>query len=146
MYRHILVPTDGSDLSSAAIDHALQLARTLGARVTALTVAEPLHFLPITPGATVNLRVEYEAHLKESGARILGAVEAKAAAAGVPVETLQVASGDAWQAIVDTAKERGCDLIAMASHGRRGVSAFLMGSVTTKVLGHATVPVLVYRS
>ena len=146
MYRHILVPTDGSDLSSAAIDHALQLARTLGARVTALTVAEPLHFLPITPGATINLRAEYEAHLKESGVRILGAVEARAAAAGVPVETLQVAAGDAWQAIVDTAKERGCDLIAMASHGRRGVSAFLMGSVTTKVLGHATVPVLVYRS
>ena len=146
MYRHILVPTDGSDLSSAALDHALQLARTLGARVTALTVAEPLHFLPITPGATINLRAEYEAHLKESGARILGAVEAKAAAAGVPVETLQVAAGDAWQAIVDTAKRQGCDLIAMASHGRRGVSAFLMGSVTTKVLGHATVPVLVYRS
>ena len=146
MYRHILVPTDGSDLSSAALDHALQLARTLGARVTALTVAEPLHFLPITPGATINLRAEYEAHLKESGARILGAVEARAAAAGVPVETLQVAAGDAWQAIVDTAKQRGCDLIAMASHGRRGVSAFLMGSVTTKVLGHATVPVLVYRS
>ena len=146
MYRHILVPTDGSDLSSAALDHALQLARTLGARVTALTVAEPLHFLPITPGATINLRAEYEAHLKESGARILGAVEAKAAAAGVPVETLQVAAGDAWQAIDDTAKERGCDLIAMASHGRRGVSAFLMGSVTTKVLSHAKVPVLVYRS
>ena len=73
-------------------------------------------------------------------------MEARAAAAGVPVETLQVAAGDAWQAIVDTAKERGCDLIVMASHGRRGVSAFLMGSVTTKVLGHANVPVLVYRS
>ncbi len=146
MYKHILVPTDGSDLSSAAIDQALQLAATLGAKVTALTVAEPLHFLPVTPGATVNLRADYEAQLKESGTRILGAVEAKAAAAGVPVETLQVAAGDAWQAIVDTAKARGCDLIAMASHGRRGVSAFLMGSVTTKVLGHATMPVLVYRS
>lgn len=146
MYKHILVPTDGSDLSASAVDQVLQLARTLGARVTALTVAEPLHFLPVTPGATANLRAEYEAHLKESGTRILGAVEAKAAAAGVPVDTLQVAAGDAWQAIVDTAKARDCDLIAMASHGRRGVSAFLMGSVTTKVLGHATVPVLVYRS
>jgi len=146
MYRHILVPTDGSDLSAAAIDQTLQLAKTLGAKVTALTVAEPLHFLPVTPGATVNLRAEYEAHLKADGARILGAVEAKAAAAGIPVETLQVAAGDAWQAIIDTAEKRGCDLIAMASHGRRGVSAFLMGSVTTKVLSHAKVPVLVYRS
>lgn len=146
MYKHILVPTDGSDLSSAAVDQALELARMLGAKVTALTVAEPLHFLPVTPGGTANLRADYDAHLKESGARILGAVEAKAAAAGVPIETVQVAAGDAWQAIVDTAKERGCDLIAMASHGRRGVSAFLMGSVTTRVLGHAKVPVLVYRS
>lgn len=146
MYKHILVPTDGSELSAAAIDQALQLAKTLGARVTALTVAEPLHFLPVTPGATINLRAEYDSHLKENGTRILGAVEARAAAAGVPVETVQVTAGDAWLAIVDTAKERGCDLIAMASHGRRGVSAFLMGSVTTKVLGHATIPVLVYRA
>ena len=146
MYKHILVPTDGSDLSSAAIDQALQLARILGARVTALTVAEPLFLVPVTPGSAFNVRAEYETHLKESGLRILGAVEAKATAAGVPVETLQVTAGDAWQAIIDTAREKGCDLIAMASHGRRGVSAFLMGSVTTKVLGHATVPVLVYRS
>ena len=146
MYRHILVPTDGSDLSAVAVDQALELARTLGAKVTALTVAEPMHFLTVTPGATVNLRAEYEKQLQEDGIRILGAVEAKAGAAGVPVETLQVAAGDAWQAIVDTAKDHGCDLIAMASHGRRGVSAFLMGSVTTKVLGHARVPVLVYRA
>lgn len=146
MYKHILVPTDGSDMSSVAIDQALQLAKTLGARVTVLTVAEPLHFLPVTPGATVNLRTDYEAHVKEDGIRILGAVEAKANTAGVAVETLQVTAGDAWQAIVDTAKAKGCDLIAMASHGRRGVSAFLMGSVTTKVLSHAKVPVLVYRS
>jgi nucleotide-binding universal stress UspA family protein len=146
MYKHILVPTDGSDLSAAAVERTLQLAKALGAKVTALTVAEPLHFLPVTPGATVNLRTEYEAHVKEDGIRILGTAEAKAAAAGVPIETLQVTAGDAWKAIIDTANERGCDLIAMASHGRRGVSAFLMGSVTTKVLSHSKVPVLVYRS
>ena len=81
-----------------------------------------------------------------NGVRILGAVETRARAAGVPVETLQVTAGDTWQAIIDTAQDKGCDLIAMASHGRRGVSAFLMGSVTTKVLSHARVPVLVYRS
>ena len=69
MYTHILVPTDGSDLSSAALDQALRLAKTLGAKVTVLTVAEPLHFLPVTPGATVSLRTDYEAHVKEDGIR-----------------------------------------------------------------------------
>ena len=133
MYKHILVPTDGSELSSAAVDQALQLAGALGARLTALTVAEPLHFMPVTPGTAQTVRAEYEAHIKEESLRILGSVQAKAIAAGITIETVQIAAGDAWQAIVDTAKERDCDLIFMASHGRRGVSAFLMGSVTTKV-------------
>lgn len=146
MYKHILVPTDGSELSSAAIDQALRLAKALGAKVTALTVSEPLSLMPITPGSAFNMRAEYETHLKEQGVRVLGGVEAKAASAGIAVDTLQVTAADAWQAIVETAKARDCDLIAMASHGRRGVSAFLMGSVTTKVLSHSTIPVLVYRS
>jgi len=146
MYKHILVPTDGSELSSSAIDQALRLAKALGAKVTALTVSEPLSLMPITPGSAFNMRAEYETHLKEQGVRVLGGVEAKAASAGIAVDTLQVAAADAWQAIVETAKARDCDLIAMASHGRRGVSAFLMGSVTTKVLSHSTIPVLVYRS
>lgn len=146
MYTHILVPTDGSDLSSAAIDQALKLAKALGAKVTALTVAEPLHFLPVTPTAMASMRIDYETHVKEDGARILGAARAKAEAAGMTIETIQVTAGDPWKAIIDTAAEKGCDLIAMASHGRRGVSAFLMGSVTTKVLSHAKVPVLVYRA
>ena len=118
----------------------------LGSQVTALTVAEPLHFLPVTPAATATLRVDYEVHVKEDGARILGAVTEKANAAGVAIETLQMTAGDAWRGIIDTAEQKGCDLIVMASHGRRGVSAFLMGSVTTKVLSHSKVPVLVYRA
>ncbi|MCD1266645.1 universal stress protein [Shinella sp. AETb1-6] len=146
MYTHILVPTDGSDLSTAAVDQALQLAKALGAQVTALTVAEPLHFLPVTPAATASLRMDYETHVKEDGVRILGAVRERAAAADVTVETVQETAGDAWRAIIDTAERKGCDLIVMASHGRRGVSAFLMGSVTTKVLSHSKVPVLVYRA
>jgi nucleotide-binding universal stress UspA family protein len=146
MYRHILVPTDGSDLSLAAVDQALALAKVLGSQVTALTVAEPLHFLPVTPAATATLRVDYEVHVKEDGARILGAVTEKANAAGVAIETLQITAGDAWRGIIETAEQKGCDLIVMASHGRRGVSAFLMGSVTTKVLSHSKVPVLVYRA
>lgn len=145
MYKHILVPTDGSELSTAAVDQTFALARALGAKVTALTVSEPLHMVPVTPAQAVNVRADYEAHLREEATRILGAVEARAQTAGIEVETVQVTAGDAWQAIIDTAREKGCDLIAMASHGRRGVSAFLMGSVTTKVLSHSKTPVLVYR-
>jgi nucleotide-binding universal stress UspA family protein len=146
MYKHILVPTDGSELSASAEDQAFALARTLGARVTVLTVAEPLHILPVTPTQIVDLRNDYNVHLREQATRIHREAEAKAEAAGIAIDTVQVAASDPWQAIIDTAKSRGCDLIAMASHGRRGVSAFVMGSVTTKVLSHSKIPVLVYRS
>ncbi|WP_411033751.1 universal stress protein [Shinella sp. BYT-45] len=146
MYKHILVPTDGSERSSAAVEQALQLARALGAKVSVMTVAEPLHIMPITPDKAIGVRAEYEEQVRQEGLRILGAAQERAATAGVAIETVQVTAGDAWQAIIDAARERGCDLIAMASHGRRGVSAFLMGSVTTKVLSHSKVPVLVYRS
>ncbi|MGQ3212314.1 universal stress protein [Shinella sp.] len=146
MYKHILVPTDGSELSSAAVEQALQLAKALGAKVSVMTVAEPLHILPITPDKVINVRAEYEEQVRQEGLRILGSAEDRAVTAGVSAATVQVTAGDAWQAIIDTATERGCDLIAMASHGRRGIGAFLMGSVTTKVLSHSTIPVLVYRS
>ncbi len=146
MYKHILVPTDGSERSSTAVEQALQLAKALGAKVSVMTVAEPLHILPITPDKAINVRAEYEEQVRQEGLRILGSAEGQAATAGIAIEPLQVTAGDAWQAIIDTAKERGCDLIAMASHGRRGMSAFLMGSVTTKVLSHSAIPVLVYRS
>lgn len=146
MYKHILVPTDGSELSSAAVAQALQLAKALGAKVSVMTVAEPLHILPITPDKAINVRADYEEQVRQEGLRILGSAGDAASTTGVAAETVQVTAGDAWQAIIDTARDRGCDLIAMASHGRRGVSAFLMGSVTTKVLSHSTIPVLVYRS
>lgn len=150
MYQHILIPIDGSDLANTAIDKGLALAKALGARVTVLTVVEPYPHMAAEAVQLGGLRKEYEKQvharasewLEPAGAKAAGA---KAAAAGVPCELLKRDADMAFRAIVETAAERGCDLIAMASHGRGGVAAVLLGSQTQKVLAHSQVPVLVYR-
>ncbi len=145
MYKSILVPTDGSPLSGHAIDEALSLAASLGARVTLLTVIEPFHVIAYVPEQIVETRDAYDRHMRQEAERRMQEGEAKARARNVGCETAIVSSGDPHEAIIATANERGCDLIAMASHGRRGVKALVIGSVTAKVLTHSRIPVLVYR-
>lgn len=145
MFKHILIPIDGTELSVAALDKSLTLARETGAKVTVLMTIEPA---PIVMMAMVQLTEQqnrYHQHAKEQAARHLGEAAAKAKAAGVPCDTVQVDHDHPYQAIIETAASKGCDLIAMASHGRRGISALVLGSETTKVLTHSTTPVLVYR-
>ena len=145
MFKHILIPIDGTELSVAALDTSLTLARETGAKVTVLMTIEPA---PIVMMAMVQLTEQqnrYHQHAKEQAARHLGEAAAKAKAAGVPCDTVQVDHDHPYQAIIETAAGKGCDLIAMASHGRRGISALVLGSETTKVLTHSTMPVLVYR-
>lgn len=145
MFKHILIPVDGTELSVAALDKSLTLARETGAQVTVLMTIEPA---PIVMMAMVQLTEQqnrYHQHAKEQAARHLGEAAAKAKAAGVPCDTVQVDHDHPYQAIIETAAGKGCDLIAMASHGRRGISALVLGSETTKVLTHSTMPVLVYR-
>jgi len=145
MYKHILIPIDGTVLSDSAMDKGLAFAREIGARVTVLMTTEPA---PIVMMAMVQLTEQqnrYHQHAVDQAARHLGEALAKAKAAGVPCETVQVDHDHPYQAIIETAASRGCDLIAMASHGRRGISALVLGSETTKVLTHSTTPVLVYR-
>jgi len=146
MYRHILIPTDGSELAHKAVVHGLSLAKTVGAKVTALTVEASFNVYDV-PSSKVNLMsdafTEYVKHAKEHAATILDGIADDAKAAGVQCETMQVIQDHPYQAIVTTAKERGCDLIVMASHGRSGIAAIVLGSVTAKVLTHATIPVLV---
>lgn len=134
MYQHILVPTDGSSLSAEAVDQALQLAKPLKARLTLLTVTRPFHVFAAEPGMVTATPQQY-----------LRAAQDKAAAANVPCEAIQLESEHPYQAIIETAVKRGCDLIAMASHGRRGIAAIVLGSETVKVLTHSKIPVLVYR-
>ncbi len=145
MFKHILIPIDGTALSDQAVDKGVAFAREIGARVTVLMTIEPA---PIVLMAMVQLaeqQARYHQHAADQAARHLGEALARAKAAGVPCETIQVDHDHPYQAIIETAASRGCDLIAMASHGRRGISALVLGSETTKVLTHSTTPVLVYR-
>jgi len=145
MFQHILVATDGSLLSESAVDNALSFARETGAKVTVVTATEPFHVIATDPKQLSDTKETYERHVKAEAARYLGNAERKAKAQGVQCHVIQVEAEHPYKAIIDTAKKFGCDLIAMASHGRRGVSALVIGSVTNKVLTHSSIPVLVYR-
>ena len=142
MYKHILIPTDGSDLSEKAIEHGIALAKALGARVTALTVSDPFY----VSAFDAHMVEQYKKHVAALAAKHLDVARNAASASSVACESLRVEHACPYQAIIDTGKERGCDLIVMASHGRRGVSAIVLGSETVKVLTHGTIPVIVVRS
>ena len=147
MYKHILLPTDGSPLSARAVASGIALARATGASVTALYVAPPptpvvfRRRLPIGYATTE----QHADMIEHEAAKALGAVEKAAKAAGVTVRLEKVLGDFPADAILSTAKRRKCDLIVMASHGRSGLKAVLLGSETQKVLAHAGVPVLVHR-
>jgi len=145
MFQHILVPSDGSLLSASAVDKALEFAREARAKVTVLTAIEPFHVLSTDSKQLADTRATYERHTKAEAARHLAEAERKAKALGVQCDVVQMEHEHPYKAIIETAKKSGCDLIAMASHGRRGVSALIIGSETTKVLTHSSIPVLVYR-
>jgi nucleotide-binding universal stress UspA family protein len=146
MYRHILIATDGSVLAEKAVTHGLQLAKAVGAKVTALTVEAPFNIYAVPESRIRHMSeafVQHVEHAKQHAAGVLRHVTELAKAADVPCETLQVEHDHPYQAIVTTAKDNDCDLIVVASHGRSGMSAILLGSVTNKVLTHTQIPVLV---
>jgi nucleotide-binding universal stress UspA family protein len=145
MFRHILIPTDGSLLSSAAVESGVALARDAGAKVTVLAVVEPIQVWWTESGQLDQSNAGGQSPANDEISLHLAEAERKATAQGVPCTVLQVAHEHPYRAIIDTAKKSGCDLIAMASHGRRGVNALMVGSETTKVLTHSSIPVLVYR-
>ena len=145
MYRHILLPTDGSELSARAVGEAIRLAKTLGARVTALHVTPP--FYPegdSVSGIATQMR-EHTERSEASARRALDHAERTAREAGVPCSVLRRERENPWEEVIATAASEGCDLIFMASHGRRGVAALVLGSETHKVLTHSKTPVLVMR-
>jgi nucleotide-binding universal stress UspA family protein len=144
MYKHILLPTDGSELSKAAMQHGIALAKAIGAKVTALVVSTPLNSLVVDPSIVSGALDQYKKLVAEQTAKYLDNISRNARAAGVDCATLCIEHDKPYQAIIDTAKNRDCDLVVMASHGLRGVSAIL-GSETLKVLTHTSVPILVYR-
>lgn len=145
MYKHILIPTDGSELSEQAINYGVALAKSANAKVTAITILAPFHIFAVEPGMVTDTPDSYWTRMNTVAAKRLAYVKDAAAAAGVSCEVVHTHHEHPYQAIIDTATNRGCDLIVMASHGRRGISAIVLGSETVKVLTHSTIPVLVYR-
>jgi nucleotide-binding universal stress UspA family protein len=145
MFRHILLPTDGSELSAAAIQEGIRFAKSIGAKVTGLCVMPmqiPFFYQKRMPKEA--LEESYQ-RLRKMAETYLSVVAKAAVEAGVAYDLVCENSDFPYEAIIRVAEQRGCNLIMMASHGRRGVRAILIGSEVQKVLTHSTIPVLVYR-
>ncbi|EQB06407.1 hypothetical protein L288_11185 [Sphingobium quisquiliarum P25] len=147
MYSHILISTDGSEVSHKGLLQGLELAKALGAKATVITVTEPF---PVYAGGvgfdyalSDELLAEYAAGQKSSATAILDAAKQAAVQTGIEVETVHVPDAQVADAIIGQAQARGCGLIVMASHGRRGIKRLMLGSKTSEVLNNSRIPVLV---
>ncbi|HEX7953634.1 MAG TPA: universal stress protein [Burkholderiales bacterium] len=147
MFKNILIPTDGSALSKKAVKAGVALARATGAKVTGFYSPERYEILAYGEYFPPDLvsRSEWNNRSRKTAARFLAAVEKEAVRAGVPYSGLYLDSLAPWEAIIEAAKKKKCDLIFMASHGRSGLSGLLLGSQAAKVLSHSKIPVLVYK-
>ena len=145
MYQHILLPTDGSELSERAAQDGVRFAKSLGAQLTVVHTTPLFYPFEVYSHAAAERAMEYEEFWKKKAARALEPIERMAHEAGVVCSTVHRVADSPWDVIITVAAERGSDLIFMASHGRRGVTALLIGSETNKVLTHTQIPVLVWR-
>jgi len=145
LFKNILIATDGSDLAAKAVEQGVVFAKEIGAGITALTITKPFNVLSLAPSELGYTPIEYKKYAEEYAEKVLDTVAAAAKSAGIDCETLHIEHEHVYQAIIDAAAARKCDLIIMASHGRRGASAIVLGSETVKVLTHSKIPVLVYR-
>ncbi|KAB0633976.1 universal stress protein [Burkholderia stagnalis] len=146
MFKHLLVPTDGSDLSVAAIQMAVALAKEHQAAVTAVHVMPEFHVLTYESEMLGDSKERFIQVVRQHAEAYLATVSVAAAEAGVACETVAVTHDRPYEAIINIAAQRGCDLVVMASHGRSGVRGLLIGSETQKVLTHCSIPVLVVRT
>ena len=147
MLRRILVPTDGSPSSATAIDFAIELAAAMDGSIVVFHAYSPFHggAYGTADSARHLLAEAHEDKVKQAAAAIVHDATARAEQAGVPSETVTVESDRPWEAIIAVAKRKRCDAICMASHGRRGLSAVVLGSETAKVLTHCALPVFIIR-
>lgn len=144
MFKHILLPVDGSELSQKATPAAIEFARTTGAKLTPYICLEEYPFLQ-SSDAGHEKRSVFEHRIEAAAREELAKIEAAAAQAGVPCAGATSIAAAPYRGIIATATELGCDVIFMASHGRRGISGLLLGSETQKVLTHSDIPVVVFR-
>jgi len=145
MYKQILLPTDGSELAERAVLAGVSFAKEVGASVVGVTALPDFRTFTADAELLEATEDEYLASSEQRASKILSTVTNAANAVGVPCATLMLRSDQPYEAIIRTARERQCDLIVMASHGRHGVAGMLLGSETQKVLVHSSIPVLVYR-
>ena len=145
MYKRILIPSDGSEASERAILAGVGFAREVGAEVVGLTVTPPFRVVTADSVMLEDTPEQFDAASSALARGILAVIEDAARDAGVPCRSEHAVEDDPYAAIIDTARRLGCDLIAMASHGRHGLKGLLLGSETQKVLVHGTIPVLVHR-
>ncbi len=145
MFTNVLIATDGSELSGLAQRHGLEIAKKFGSKVLLVHVTPPWSSLVVGDAVVMYPPADYEESMAKSAAKILGAASEPFKTEGVAVETAHVTDPQAHKGIVDTAKEHGCDLIVMGSHGRHGLAGLMLGSVATKTATHAHIPVLICR-
>jgi len=145
MFKHVLLPTDGSNLSQVAVQKGVQLAKSMRAKITGISVMPEQKYYLYQTDITVQVKEETAKQHKKQAGENLSFIEKAAKDADVPCETICETSDHPYEAIIRVAEKNACDLIMMASHGRRGVKGLLLGSETQKVLTHSKIPVLVYR-
>ena len=146
MFQHLLVPTDGSALSRGTAQQAVRFAKSIDAKITAFHAMPELRLLANHPGLTPETRNSFVEQARSHADELLAFVKQTAQAEGVACQTVMVSSDHPHEAILRAALDRDCDLIFMASHGRRGIEGLLVGSETQKVMTHSKIPVLVWRA
>ena len=145
MFKHLLLPTDGSALSNDSIEKGIRFAKDVQAQVTGIYVMPEFHVMTYRIEMLEDTKSQFAADCRAHAEQYLRVVRAAASESGVTCNTVSVISDHPFEAIIKTAEEKGCDLIVMASHGRRGVRGLVLGSETFKVLTHSKIPVLVFR-
>jgi nucleotide-binding universal stress UspA family protein len=145
MFKHILIPTDGSEISKRVLHDCIKFAKEIGAEVTGLTVVPEYPVYAYQAEMLIDAREQFTKECEAFANDYLAEIKVAANEAGVKCDTVSITSDYPYVAIIQVAEEKGCDLITMASHGRRGVKAILLGSEAQKVLTHSTIPVLVFR-
>lgn len=145
MYKNIIVATDGSDIADNAVQHAVALAKALGAKLTAVTITEPFEAVAFTETMTVLDPAAYHKQCDEHARNVLSKVVKSAEAAGIACQTMHQAEHWPYAGIIAAAEKAKADLIIVGSHGRRGLEAMLLGSQAVKLLTHTKIPTLVVR-
>jgi nucleotide-binding universal stress UspA family protein len=145
MYKHLLLPTDGSPLSEVAIRNTMQFAKSINAKVTGFYVSPLYHALSFQMEMMAESEDDFAKHSRSQAEKLLADIEDAANIAGVSCDTTYAIGDHPYEEIIKAANANGCDLITMASHGRKGMRGLLLGSEAQKVLTHSKIPVLIYR-